>query len=68
MTNTNNLLNTFIHSPEQAAGVDHDNVEGTINHLLRLGADPEKTVLGVPFYGRFVNKLSSESNYSRLQT
>jgi GH18 family chitinase len=27
-------------------------VASTIDYLLELGAKPEKTVLGVPFYGR----------------
>ncbi|KAI4467427.1 chitinase [Holotrichia oblita] len=28
------------------------NVEYTITYMLKLGADPEKLILGIPFYGR----------------
>lgn len=41
---------------------DDLNVESTIKHLIKLGANPSKIVMGVPFYGRtFVTNL--DGNY-----
>lgn len=38
------------------------NVEFTIDYLLKMGASPQKIVLGIPFYGRtFITKL--EGNF-----
>ncbi|KRT85184.1 glycoside hydrolase, partial [Oryctes borbonicus] len=36
--------------------------EYTIKHLLKLGADPEKLILGIPFYGRTFLRLESNVN------
>ncbi|XP_023349209.1 probable chitinase 2 [Eurytemora carolleeae] len=38
------------------------NVEYTLNYLLKKGADPLKTVLGVPLYGRAFTLLNPNSN------
>jgi len=45
--------NAPLYSRAQDTGKDvYLNVEHTVNHLMKKGAIPEKTVLGVPFYGR----------------
>merc|ERR1712088_664882 len=45
--------NAPLHSRPQDTGKDvYLNVEHTVNYLMKKGAIPEKTVLGVPFYGR----------------
>jgi chitinase len=45
--------NAPLYSRPQDTGKDvFLNVEATVKHLLKKGAIPEKTVLGVPFYGR----------------
>ena len=33
------------------------NVESTLNFLMDLGGIPEKTVLGVPVFGRYIQNL-----------
>lgn len=38
--------------PDETGGNIFLNLEYSINYLLKLGAKPEKTVLGVPLYGR----------------
>merc|ERR1712072_1287511 len=38
--------------PDETGGNLFLNLEYTVNYLLKLGAKPEKTVLGVPLYGR----------------
>jgi len=38
------------------------NVDYSIEYLLKLGAKPEKTVLGVPLYGRAFTLLNPNSN------
>ncbi|XP_046398637.1 probable chitinase 2 [Ischnura elegans] len=46
--------NAPLHPPEQPRIPldEYFNVEYTVKHMLRLGAPPEKLVLGVPMYGR----------------
>ena len=38
------------------------NVEFTLRYLLKKGARPEKTVLGVPLYGRAFSLVNPNSN------
>ncbi|GJQ78433.1 hypothetical protein Trydic_g11554 [Trypoxylus dichotomus] len=43
-------------------GPDLLNVEYTINHMLKLGADPDKLIIGIPFYGRTFLRLETNVN------
>ena len=38
------------------------NVDYTLQYLIQLGAKPEKTVLGVPFYGRAYSLIDPSVN------
>ena len=38
------------------------NVDYTLQYLIQLGATPEKTVLGVPFYGRAYSLVNPAVN------
>ena len=38
------------------------NVDYTLQYLIQLGARPEKTVLGVPFYGRAFSLINPNEN------
>ena len=39
------------------------NVEYTLNYLIKKGAKPEKTVLGVPLYGRSFSLMNPHDHY-----
>ena len=46
------IVNNINHRPDEKGQDLFLNVEYTLNYLLKRGAKPEKTVLGVPLYGR----------------
>jgi len=48
--------------PAESAKDQMLNVEFTLNYLLKRGAKPEKTVLGVPLYGRAFTLMNPNSN------
>jgi len=55
--------NAPLHSrPTEPAKDQTLNVEYTLKYLLKKGAKPEKTVLGVPLYGRAYKLMNPNSN------
>jgi len=55
--------NAPLHSRETESAADQElNVEYTLRYLLSKGAKPEKTVLGVPLYGRAFSLKNPNSN------
>ena len=49
--------------PNEVGGNVFLNLEYTINYLLKKGAKPEKTILGVPLYGRSFLLTNSAMNH-----
>ena len=55
--------NAPLHSRPTESPADHLlNVEYTLAYLIKRGAKPEKTVLGVPLYGRAFTLANPNSN------
>ena len=55
--------NAPLHSRPTEPAIDQTlNVEYTLAYLLKKGADPKKTVLGVPLYGRAYTLVNPNSN------
>jgi len=48
--------------PDEAGDDLTLNVDYTLQYLIQLGARPEKTVLGVPFYGRAFSLINPNEN------